>query len=191
VILAIFAVIAGFFNLPFSFAGGHWLSDFLGQHAAEFNPVVAGLALLIAAGGIAAGWSYGNAFQTAHDKDPLQTWQPRLFAVLNNKYYIDEIYRATIGQLASGLAYAWEWIDRNVLDRIVTGVGHVTFFLGRLNFIVDDTLFNDGPDSLADGTVTGGKGVRQVQTGKAQDYLGLIFLGVVLLGVMYLYGIQQ
>ncbi len=190
VILAVFAVIAGFFNLPFPITGGHWLSDFLGQHAAEFNPIVAGFATLLAVGGIAAGWRYGTVFQKAQDQDPLALWMPGLFTVLHNKFFIDELYAFTIGRLATGLAYAWDWIDRHVLDRIVTGVGVITFFLGRLNFIVDDTLFNDGPDSLADGTVTTGKGVRQTQTGKAQDYLGLIFLGVVLLAVMYLYGIQ-
>lgn len=189
IILAVFATIGGFFNLPFSMPGGHWLSDLLGQHAAEFNPIVAALALTIAGIGIWAGSRYATAFQTAHDADPLQTWQPNLFSILHRKYMVDEFYTATVGALTPVIAATWRWLDQQVIDRIVVGVGNATLFLGRVNFIVDDTLFNDGPDGLAEGTVMSGDGLRQAQTGKAQDYGGYIFMGVVALAVIYLYWI--
>jgi NADH-quinone oxidoreductase subunit L len=187
VILAFFAVTAGFANLPFGIPGGHWLSHFLDQHAAEFNVMVAGLSLLIALAGIAIGWfTYSNAFTTAQDTDPLQKRLPG-FAILNNKFYIDEMYALTIRALTYALAFAWSWIDRNILDRIINGVGKLTLFISRVNFIVDDTVLNDGPDSVGSGTITTGKGVRQVQTGQAQDYVAFIFVGVVIIALIYLY----
>jgi NADH-quinone oxidoreductase subunit L len=186
-ILAFFAVTGGFINLPFSMPGGHWLSHFLGQAPAQFNPMVAGISLVVALVGIAAGWFlYGTAFKTARDTDPLQKRLPG-FTILNNKYYIDELYALTVRALTYALAYMWSWIDRNIFDRIINGVGHLTLFISRINFIVDDTLLNDGPDNLANGTVTTGKGVRQVQTGQAQDYVGLIFAGVLVLALIFLY----
>lgn len=188
VILAFFAVTLGFINLPFAMPGGHWLSHLLGQAAAEFNVVVAGSSLLIALLGIAAGWFiYANAFTTAQDTDPLQQKLPG-FSVLNNKFYIDELYAMSVIKLTAALAAAWNWLDRTVLDGILHLVGNVTLFISRINFIIDDTVLNDGPDSVGKGTITTGDGVRHAQTGKAQDYLGFVVVGVVILGIIYLYG---
>lgn len=188
-ILAFFAVTAGFANLPFALPGGHWLSHFLGQAAAEFNVMVAGISLVVALVGIAAGWFlYADAFKTAQDTDPLEKRLPG-FAVLNNKYYIDELYALTVRALTYALASLWSWIDRNIFDRILHAIGHITLFISRINYIVDDTLLNDGPDAVGSGTVTTGKGVRQVQTGQAQDYVALIFVGVVVLGLVFFYGV--
>ncbi len=191
VILASFAVTAGFFNLPFSMPGGHWLSAIWGQEAAEFSLLVAGISLLIALGGIAAGWSlYARAFSRADERDPLAVRAPGLFQILHEKYRVDELYAASFGRLTSLLALTWAALDRYVLDAIVNGVGHVALFLGRFNFIIDDTLFNDGPDALAAGTLDSGKRTRRIQTGKAQDYLSYIFGGALILALVYLYVIR-
>jgi len=188
VVLAAFAVTAGLFNLPFDGPGGHWLSSLWGQAAAPFSLVVAGVSLLAALGGIAAGWSlYAGAFRTAGELDPLEQRAPGLFRLLNQQYRIDELYQASLGRLVALLALAWAWLDRSVLDGIVNGVGRLTLFLGRVSFIVDDTLLNDGPDAVARGTVASGKGTRRLQTGKAQDYVSYLFGGVVVLALVYLY----
>lgn len=187
VVLAFFAVIGGFFNLPFAVPGGHWLSHLLGQESAEFNFMVAGISLLIALVGIGAGWSYAEVFKTAQDKDPFEVSQPGLFCLLNNKYYIDEFYGLTVGRISDGLALAWSWIDSKVFDKLLNGTGFFTLFISRINFIIDDTLLNDGPDGIGSNTLTTGQAMRQTQTGKVQDYLALIFAGVVILALIYLY----
>jgi NADH-quinone oxidoreductase subunit L len=74
-----------------------------------------------------------------------------------------------------------------VIDRVVVGIGGLTQFLGRLNFIIDDTLLNDGPNNAADSTVATGDGLRHTQTGKAQDYVAWIFGGVLFLALVYVY----
>jgi NADH-quinone oxidoreductase subunit L len=192
VILAAFAVTAGFFNLPFDMPGAHWLSSLWGQEAASLNLLVAGLSLAVALGGIAAGWTlYSGAFGAAADRDPLEQRAPGLFRLLHEKYRVDELYQASVGRLVALLALAWAWLDRRVLDAIVDGVGRLTLLLGRINFIVDDTLLNDGPDRLARGTVASGKGARRLQTGKAQDYVGYLFGGALVLALLYLYVIGR
>jgi NADH-quinone oxidoreductase subunit L len=188
VVLASFALAAGLFNLPFSIAGGHWLTDLAGQPHLEFSWLVAGISLAVAVAGCVAGWVlYDNIFVRADERDPLEIFAPGLFALLQNNYRSDAFYGATIGRLVPILASAWAWFDRAVIDRIVDGVGRITLAGGRINYIIDDTLLNDGPDALADGTVGAGRQTRRVQTGKAQDYLGYLFGGVVLIGLVYLY----
>jgi NADH-quinone oxidoreductase subunit L len=188
VVLASFAVAAGLFNLPFGMPGGHWLASLWGQESEPFSPLVAGISLLVALGGIAAGWAlYGGAFGRAEERDPIDQRAPALFRLLHEKYRVDELYQASFGRLVALLAIAWAWLDRNVLDGVVNGVGRLTMFLGRINFIIDDTLLNDGPDGLARGTVASGKGARRLQTGKAQDYIGYVFGGAVVLALLYLY----
>ncbi len=186
IILAIFATLAGLVNV----SGG--LSRFFGQEAATFNYLTAAIALVLAVAGIGLGMAlYRNAFASAEDLDPLEARFPGLFRLLNKKYYFDEIYASTFGRLSYGLALAWSWLDRRVLDRFINGTGLFTLFVGEVNFIVDDTLLNDGADRLSDLALESGDGVRQIETGKIQDYVSLIFMGVVVLGIIYLYAFRQ
>jgi NADH-quinone oxidoreductase subunit L len=192
VLLAAFALTAGALNLPFSMPGGHWLADLWGQYAAGFNPLVAGISLLVAAAGIAAGWYiYRSSFARAADRDPLERRAPALFALLAARYRIDEFYAATIGRLTTALAQAWAWLDQHVIHAVVNGIGLTTLGIGRVNFIVDDTVLNDGPDALADGTLAVGRRTRRLQTGKAQDYLIYVFAGALALAMLYLYVIGR
>jgi NADH-quinone oxidoreductase subunit L len=195
VILAAFAVFGGLFNLPtlpfpVSLLGSHWLADLWGQQAGEFNLIVAASATIIALVGIAAGWFYDSAFKTARTPDPFEMRLPGFFLLLHNAYSFDFFYAQTIGRMTDALARLWNWIDRVIIDGLVNAVGYVTAFLGRFNFILDDTLFNDGPDGLAAGSRVAGDDLRHAtQTGRIQDYIGLVFASVVVLALIYLYGL--
>jgi NADH-quinone oxidoreductase subunit L len=193
IILAVFAVIAGFFNHPIEgLPGYHGLAGFFQATPGDFNVVVAGIATLFAALGIVGGIAlYRNAFATAEELDPLERMMPTVFRALNRKLYFDELYANTFGKLSYGLALAWNWLDRRVLDGFVNGTGIFTMFWGRVNFILDDLVLNDGADALSDGTNAVGDGARQIETGRIQDYLSLIFMGVVVIGVIYLYAFRQ
>jgi NADH-quinone oxidoreductase subunit L len=190
-VLASFALLGGLFNLPFDMPGGHWLSAIWGQEPASLSWGVAAVSTLVAATGIAAGWyAYAGAFGAAQDADPLERRAPGLFRLLNQKYRVDELYAASFGRLVALLALASALIDRRVLDPIVDGLGRLALFLGRLSFIVDDSLLNDGPDALASGTNAAGRRTRLLQTGKAQDYLAYLFAGALALAMLYLYVIK-
>jgi NADH-quinone oxidoreductase subunit L len=192
VVLASFALTAGAFNLPFDMPGGHWLSQLWGQEAAEINWLVAGVSMLVALSGIAVGWmAYRSAFGAAQDSDPLDARAPGLFRLLNEKYRVDELYAASFGRLTSVLALVSAFLDSILLDGIVNGVGKLTLFVSRVNYIIDDTLLNDGPDAMASGTNAAGRQTRRLQTGKAQDYVAYVFAGALALAMLYLYVIKK
>ncbi|MEI7643873.1 MAG: NADH-quinone oxidoreductase subunit L [Chloroflexales bacterium] len=193
VVLASFALTAGLFNLPFhNIPGSFWLARLWGQEVAEINWLVAGISLLVAGSGIAAGWlAYRSAFAAAQDTDPLDARVPGMFRLLNEKYRIDELYAASFGRLTAILTLAWAVLDSLLLDGIVDGVGKLTLFISRVNFIIDDTLLNDGPDALASGTNAVGRQARRLQTGKAQDYVAYVFAGALALAMLYLYVIKK
>ena len=185
-ILAIFAFGAGYANWPFS--GGHWLSHYLGQEAAEFNTTTAAIATVLAFAGIFLGYAlYRGAFTRSTDLDPLEARMPGLFHILNRKFFIDELYGATIGRFTNWLGRGLGFFDQNVVDGTVNGVGLGQLLLAKINFIIDDFVLNQGADTLADATTYTGDGLRQTITGKIQDYGALIFAGVVMLAVIYLY----
>jgi NADH-quinone oxidoreductase subunit L len=193
IILAVFAALAGYFNHPISgLPGYHGLAGFFQAPSGHFDVVVMVIATLVGLAGIGAGYMlYRNAFATADALDPLEQMMPGVFQALNQRLYIDQFYGATVGTFAYTLALVWRWFDRRVLNGLLNGTGALTMFLGRLNFIIDDTVLNDGVDALSDGTNLMGDATRQVETGKIQDYASLIFMGVVVLGVIYLYGFGQ
>ena len=187
IVLALFAVFGGLVNTPFA----HLLADYLGQGAGTFDPLVAGVATLAALLGMFAGyWLYRNAFITAMDDDPLERIDPRTFGLLHRRLKLDELYAMTVGLAAELLAGLVAWFDQRVLGRLVGGTGRLSDFLGRINFVLDDTLLNDGADALAHGAVQSGDRVRRVETGRIQDYAALIFGGVVVLGIIYLYVVR-
>jgi NADH-quinone oxidoreductase subunit L len=79
--------------------------------------------------------------------------------------------------------------DRGV-DGVVNAIGNLGLLWGKLNFIVDDLFLNQGADTLAEVTTYTGDGMRQTTTGKIQDYGALIFVGVLIIGLVYLYAFR-
>jgi NADH-quinone oxidoreductase subunit L len=187
IILAIFAIGAGLLNLP----GIHWLSAFLGQPEHSFNPIAAGLGTLAALIGIGLGVAYyRRAFITSSERDPLDVQVPGIFAWLNGRLFVDQLYAASIGRFTLALESLSGGVDR-VIDQVVTGFDRLTGFLGKVNYIVDDTLLNDGADQIVRGASAGGDGASRLETGKAQDYMAIVFAGMLVLGIVSLYLLGQ
>jgi NADH-quinone oxidoreductase subunit L len=192
IVLAIFAFGAGYFNMPgevfgYELPNAHWMAHFLKQEAAEFNTFTATVATVLAFLGIIVGAiMYRGAFRTSTDPDPLQRMMPGVFQVLQNKFYIDELYARTVGRLTNRLARGLGFFDRYVVDSTVNGVGLFSLFLARFNFILDDFGLNQTTDTAADVTAYAGDGLRQTTTGKIQDYGIALFGGLVLLAAIYL-----
>jgi NADH-quinone oxidoreductase subunit L len=185
VVLAAFALLGGFVNAgPLNI---HWFSNYLGQEAASFNVTTALIATALAALGIILGVAmYGRAFQRSTDRDPLEAMMPGIFRVLNGKFGIDELYAATIGRLTDELGWIFWAVDR-LVDGVVNGVGRLSMLWAKVNFILDDFFLNQGADTLAEVTTYTGDGLRQTTTGKIQDYGALVFMGVLIIGVIYLF----
>ncbi|GAB4111824.1 MAG: NADH-quinone oxidoreductase subunit L [Roseiflexaceae bacterium] len=185
IVLALFAIGAGVLNLPFD--GAHWLSSLLGQEAHPFNPLAAALGTAAALLGIGLSVAlYRNAYSTNDEIDPLEQRLAGPFGWLNRRLLVDELYQASIGRVLILFEMLSALADL-LIERVVAGFDRLTNFLGRLSYLVDDTVLNDGAERVAQGANAGSDGARRLTTGHVQDYLALIFGGVIVLGAISLY----
>ena len=103
--------------------------------------------------------------------------------LLVNKYYLDHLYTGVIAGFTKGpLARAAYWVNQNVLDGAVNEVG-LTAVKGA------DIVYNKIDQPLIDGAVNvsgraslgAGGELRRVQSGKVQQYAGLMFAAAAVL----------
>jgi len=92
--------------------------------------------------------------------------------VLINKFYFDELYRATFVAAALKLASLGKWFDLTVLDGIADGSAR---WMARIAFFSGEVLDNRGVDGAVNGVagiaLAGGKVARSGQTGRVRNYL--------------------
>ncbi len=178
-VLAIGAVFAGYLGVPEGLSGGaipnyfeHLLDKTIAhpgpQHAEPegFAPISAleepatshasadhttelvltGISVLIAIAGIAIGWRWFN-------RNPL--WSPP--RLLEEKYYVDEIYDAAIVEpvKVGSTNLLWKFIDVRVIDGAVNAAGYTA---GKI-----------------------GGAVRYLQSGFARSYAAVVVLGALLI----------
>jgi NADH-quinone oxidoreductase subunit L len=154
VILAVLAVVAGFIFTPFNSWFGDWLS---GQPAGEHaNWTVIILSNLTALLGIGLGWlMYGKR---SIDSEAVAAKFGWLHKLVQNKYYIDEIYDAVIVKPVKALGDFLHLVDRFVVDGVVKLFAGSALLIGRLG--------------------------TRMQNGQLQGYGLVSLLGIVLLMVL-------
>ncbi|HEX3701976.1 MAG TPA: NADH-quinone oxidoreductase subunit L [Vicinamibacterales bacterium] len=106
---------------------------------------------------------------------------------LTNKYYVDELYDATVisGTFASARGL---WVfDRNVIDGVVNGSGWLTRFSAWLSGLADRTVV-DGVVNLVGWIVQESSlAFRRLQTGLVQTYALLMLFGIFAFVSIYLF----
>jgi NADH-quinone oxidoreductase subunit L len=95
----------------------------------------------------------------------------RAWAVVYNKYYVDELYGATVVRFSLFLANVLYWIDQNVIDRFVNFMGWLGRTVAYLDAAFDKYVVDGAVNGLADLIMNGGHTLRRVQTGHIQSYL--------------------
>jgi NADH-quinone oxidoreductase subunit L len=113
-------------------------------------------------------------------------WEQQLpgFQLLHNKYWIDEIYQATIIKAFMKLRLVFAEMDRWIIDGIVNGVGVVARLLARVAGLTDQHVVDGAVNAVANGTLNAGNKLRKVQTGRVQNYIYGILGGVAFLAVI-------
>jgi NADH-quinone oxidoreductase subunit L len=100
-----------------------------------------------------------------------QTLAP-LHKLLLNKFYFDELYRATFVAAALRLASFGKWFDQTVLDGLADGSARWVARTARFSGLIVD---NRGVDGLVNGAaalaLAGGNWARMGQTGRVRNYL--------------------
>jgi NADH-quinone oxidoreductase subunit L len=106
---------------------------------------------------------------------------------LLNKYYVDELYDATVisGTWASARGL-WA-VDRNVVDGVVNGSGRLTIIGSWFSGLTDRTVV-DGLVNLVGSVVQeSSHAFRRLQTGLVQNYALLMLFGIFVFVSLYLF----
>src|SRR5581483_11259379 len=107
--------------------------------------------------------------------------------LLSNKYYVDELYGATVvsGTFAAGRSL-WT-VDRHVVDGVVNGTGWLTLISSWFSGLTDKSVV-DGLVNLVGLMVQeGSHAFRRIQTGLVQNYALLMLFGIFVFVSIYLF----
>lgn len=139
IILGGLTVVAGFIGAPFVPHGFSSWVYFGEPHHLEPNYFVMATSTLVAILGIYLAWLiYGK--EVISPEDLAQRWRS-IYTVLYNKYYVDEAYLWFFRRVVLGLAEAFHWHDRHVVDGIFDGVGDTVRWSGhRLRYLQTGSL---------------------------------------------------
>ena len=172
IVLAIGSIVAGYVGLPHVLGGSDWFARFLEP---SFSGVAIGeaaeaadleLTLMIVSTAVAvSGIGIAIYFFLRHRKaaDGMAARFAGLYRLLQHKYYVDEIYDATVVQPIRIVSQEglWKIVDVRVIDGTVNLVGRVV----------------EGSSQE----------LRRTQTGSVRAYAASLFLGVVLILGYYLW----
>jgi NADH-quinone oxidoreductase subunit L len=202
IVLAFFAVTAGWVGIPEHFPGlgglipnwfEHFVGEMLGGHGAEvhFSAVPLITSLVVSLGGLLLGWLVYRDVK-AGAEDPLKKALGPVHTLLENKYYFDELYEKIFYKPSGWLAETFTaiWMDKKVIDGILHAIGRAFLWMGRIiRQFFDIPVINKGGDALAGSVSQAGEEVTRMQTGRVQQYLAtsmvvIIVFGLVLLGIL-------
>jgi NADH-quinone oxidoreductase subunit L len=189
-ILAFFAVTLGAIGTP----AWPWFRAFLeGRATAGIESEPGMMTLMIASSvivlaGLGLGWLiYGNKAVQAEAPDALERAMPPVWAVLRDKFYVDELYGVTVIAFYEWWAKVADWLDRRVWGGMVAGVALLFHGLARLNSSIDVNWVDGGFDKGCDELSNSGGLLARVQDGRVQKYLRLLALAVVALAAILIW----
>jgi NADH-quinone oxidoreductase subunit L len=193
VVLAVFAISAGWVGIPHDFLGltlrRGWFHEFVGstlaqpEEAVAFNvvPLLASVAASLL--GLLLGWlAYRNVKTAAEDRFQIP--------LLKNKYYVDEAYDFLFVRPAVWFAeiFVSLWMDRGLIDGVLHGIARATAAIGSavrryFDLLIINRLIGDGTAFV---TKSAGRGLRPIQSGRVQQYLILgLFVFFLIGGLLY------
>src|SRR5262249_36704419 len=210
--LAVGAIVAGFVGIPAAIGGGNAIEHFLepsftaahveghaepaaepgAAHAAEGEAhpsrnVELGLmafSVLIAIAGIALAYRF---YVTKPEiSEHLAMRWAGAHRLLSNKYYVDELYGATIIAATFNAARGLWTVDRTVVDGAVNGTGKLTVVSSWFSGLTDRTVV-DGLVNLVGWIIQElSHAFRRLQTGLVQNYALLMLFGIFAFVSIYL-----
>ena len=194
--LAVPAVLVGVVNIPgltLPWVGSFtsWLSVrsvAMGDHHAEaVNLGLAAAGLAAAAAGLWLGWvAFGRRASERTNRDRVEI--PVLYPLLRQKYYLDHVALGLVWVIREPAARAVNWVNDYVIDAVVNGVGALCQGLATW---VYSGLDQRGIDGVVHGVSVGASGmgglIRRIQSGRVQQYAGLLVAGLLLLVVVVLF----
>jgi NADH-quinone oxidoreductase subunit L len=200
VVLAFFAITAGWVGIPNDFLGlnlgrVNWFHEFVGgtlaEHPAEeiFNIVPLLTSIVVALGGLLLGWWVYRDVRVGA-ADPLIAPLGPLHTLLKNKYYFDEIYDFLFVRPARWFSetFTSAWVDRGVIDGTLHTIGRAAPRVGdAFRNYIDAPVVNGFGDLVGESVKRFGRAFRIIQTGRVQYYLLVVMVMVIAMGAVVLF----
>jgi NADH:ubiquinone oxidoreductase subunit 5 (subunit L)/multisubunit Na+/H+ antiporter MnhA subunit len=193
VILAVFALLLGFVGTPL----WPWFQTYLTGHHESVTwwgvllLMLVSTCVVLAGIGIAA-LIYGLVPpESQEEKDVLERWQPSIFAILRDKFYVDELYEATIIRLNARFSRFVDWLDAMVLGALVTAVSYLVLGMSWVSRVIDEYVINLGFNKGCERLRLGGGFFSKLQNGQVQDYLRVIALALTVFLLFLTWGCSQ
>jgi NADH-quinone oxidoreductase subunit L len=194
-VLAAFSVLLGFIGTP----AWPWFQGFLngrsesGHLGALLEPQVLGvmaLSSVVVIAGLGLGWwLYGRlAVRSADQPDALERFQPEVFELLRRKYFVDEVYEATVIRFNAWGARACDWLDYWAWNGVVQLLSLLVVGFAWLNRSLDEYVVNPGFDEGCRRLTKGGTLMSRLQGGQVQTYLRLIGVALAVLVLFLIWG---
>ncbi|MXY23600.1 MAG: NADH-quinone oxidoreductase subunit L [Acidobacteria bacterium] len=199
IVLAVGAVIAGFVGVPAALGGSNMIEHFLEpsftvpgalhaaeeEHHYEIEWALMAFSVLLAVGGI---WfAHRNYVQQPERSEQMAASFAGAHRVLTNKYYVDELYDATVVRGTMGSAGGLWTVDKRVVDGAVNGTGWTTIMGSWVSHVLDKYVV-DGLVNLTAWVCGEASYVfRRVQTGLIQNYAFATLVGVFAFITWYLF----
>ncbi|AGP40849.1 NADH-quinone oxidoreductase subunit L [Sorangium cellulosum] len=196
--LAVLSALAGaVFGFSSHFVGGHgeplleaWLHPVFAHADVSFQRHGLGLELALMAlsvGGAIFAFSRARARYGERRSARWAEDERRLpgYRLLSNRYYVDEIYDATVVRAALSLRLFFAEMDRWIVDGIVNAVAVLTRAAAWVTGAIDRYLVDGVVNLVAEGTLSAGAKLRTLQTGRIQSYVYFLLGGVALISIVH------
>ncbi len=199
-LLAAGSILAGYVGVPHAFGGSNRIESFLepailaGTHAeasvahgeAGTEIAFASISIAIAVAGLLlAYWFY---MQKPELPSKLARNFSAAYRVLYNKYYVDELYNATMVGGTLKTSDGCNVFDARVVDGAVNGSARLTLLSSFISDLADINLV-DGAVNLVGTLLEKLSGIfRRLQTGLVQNYALIMLVGIfVLVTIFYVW----
>ncbi len=212
-VLAFGAIVAGFVGIPAALGGNNAIERFLepsfttsaphetptaaaspspaeDEHAAAHMSTVGEVGLmafsvLIAAIGI--GLAYHVYVRQPEVSERLAERWAGAHRVLTHKYYVDELYDATVVRGTLGGARGVWAVDRTVVDGAVNGSGWLTVLSAWFSHLTDTYVVDGLVNLIGRAGEESSFAFRRLQTGLIQNYALVMLFGVFAFVSLYLF----
>jgi NADH-quinone oxidoreductase subunit L len=186
VVLAVFAIIAGYIGAPFiskEISFGEFIKNGMHVKEAAFNFIPMIISVIVALSGILLAYlMYGKK---SVPKDWLYRFTKPYHKILVNKYYMDEFYAKAIVRPGIKFAYLVNWFDRNVIDGFVNLTGKATVVISKGVHLFDLGVIDGFVNWTAKETYNSGKRLRLLQTGNISGY-AIVMFAVLAVYIVYI-----
>ena len=213
IILAVFALLAGFVGVPTDFPilgpifspqynpFHHLIIEALPPSSATaayaalpdyhpkappFNVVPVAASFLAAFGGLWLGWRiYWRKPLKAGQADPMTIALGDVHPILKNRYYLDDLYVWLFVRPSQWLGrQVIIFLDRGLIDAILHVTARIFAWLGDLVKVLNLWLIDGVGDGIPIAIFNLGGWLRRMQTGRIQQYMLLALAAAALIGIL-------